>query len=325
MLALLAWALRRPRARSIRWMPAVALFAYAIAFSLAYVRIPVGMGALILFGAVQITMIGWGMLRGERPGTTTWVGLACALAGLAALALPGAGAPDASAAALMVAAGIAWGRRLQGRSSGDPLSGTAVNFALTLPLALASLAVGWQTVHASRGGIGYAVLSGGIASGLGYALWYAALPALSATAAAIAQLIVPVIAAAGAVVLLGERLSLRLVLSGVAILGGVALAFGGRPGSGNDYLRCSSSDPLTGNPQILPVYVTRTRLSSIAAVPWLTPNGQVKPSRVAVPSAVQFSVEPDTVPFPVPVPSAPAHTAENVIVPEPPSASFAIV
>src|SRR5215218_3037633 len=230
-LVLLAWVLRGLRPASTRWTAAVALFAYAIAFSLAYVRLPVGVGALILFGAVQVTMIGWGLVRGERPESTTWLGLACAFAGLAVLALPGADAPDPSAAGLMAAAGIGWGAySLQGRSSGDPLSGTAFNFALTLPLAIASLAVGWRSVHATPGGIGYAVLSGSLASGVGYALWYAALPALSATAAAIAQLIVPVLAAAGAVMLLGERVSLRLVLSGVAILGGVALAFSGRPG-----------------------------------------------------------------------------------------------
>ena len=207
------------------------LFAYAIAFSLAYVQLSVGLGALILFGAVQVTMIGSGLRTGERPGIATWLGLNCALAGLAALALPGAEAPSAVAAALMVVAGVAWGiYSLHGRGAADPLGGTAANFAWSVPLAALTLAVGWPAVHVTPGGLGYAALSGSVASGLGYALWYAALPAFSATAAAVAQLTVPVLAALGAVVLLQERVSTRLLVAAAAILGGVAVAFTGRPG-----------------------------------------------------------------------------------------------
>jgi drug/metabolite transporter (DMT)-like permease len=233
-LVLLAWLMgRRHTGTRVAWLPPLALFAYAMAFSLAYVRLAVGMGALILFGAVQVTMIGWGLRSGERLGLATWLGLGCALAGLAALSLPGAGAPDLAAAALMIAAGVAWGAySLQGRGSGDPLAGSAANFAWTLPLAAVALALAWPAVHASAGGIGYAVLSGSLASGLGYALWYAALPALAATAAAVAQLVVPVLAALGAVLLLGEGVSVRLLVAGTAILGGVALAFTSRPGRG---------------------------------------------------------------------------------------------
>jgi drug/metabolite transporter (DMT)-like permease len=229
MLMLLASLMGRRTRTGGGWLSPVALFAYAIAFSLAYVRLAVGIGALILFGAVQLTMIGWGLRTGERPGVVTWLGLGCALAGLATLSLPGAEAPDASAAALMFSAGVAWGvYSLQGRGSGDPLAGTAANFAWSMPLAVVALAAAWPALHVTQEGIGYAALSGSVASGLGYALWYAALPALSATAAAVAQLVVPVLAAFGAVVLLREHVSVKLLVAGAAILGGVALAFSGR-------------------------------------------------------------------------------------------------
>jgi len=230
-LLLLVWLLNRPRTGTpAGWRPAIALFAYAIAFSLAYVRLTVGLGALILFGAVQVTMIGSGLRTGERPGVATWLGLVCALAGLAALAVPGAETPSASAAALMVLAGVAWGvYSLHGRGASDPLRGTAVNFACSALLAGPALMLAWPALHVTPAGIGYATLSGALASGLGYALWYVALPAFSATAAAVAQLTVPVLAALGAVVLLGEGVTMRLLMAGAAVLGGVAVAFAGRP------------------------------------------------------------------------------------------------
>lgn len=240
-LGLLAW-IRPSRARGGRTdggrrrvlagaVSAAALFAYASAFSFAYLEVGAGVGALILFGAVQITMIGRGLAAGERPGRLTWTGFALAAGGLVALTLPGAEAPDATAAALMAFAGAAWGvYSLRGRGALDPLGSTAANFTLTLPLAAMLSAATWSAAGADRTGLLLAVTSGAIASGLGYSLWYAALPSLSATQAAIAQLIVPVLTAAAAAVLLDEAVTLRLVASGSAIMLGVLLALvAGRP------------------------------------------------------------------------------------------------
>jgi drug/metabolite transporter (DMT)-like permease len=204
---------------------AFALFLYAAAFSLAYLRIPAGVGALLLFASVQATMIGWSIVHGERPSSLEWLGLTLALAGLVLLALPGAVAPDPIGASLMMLAGVAWGAySLRGKSSHDPLAATAVNFLYSAPLAVAGLCVGFSGLHATPRGVGLAILSGAVASGLGYSLWYRALPYLSATRAALVQLVVPALAAGAGVVLLGEQLSLRLALAGSMILGGVALA-----------------------------------------------------------------------------------------------------
>ena len=232
-LVLLTAALRRGRPAGGSWGAALALFVYAAAFSLAYLRLPAGPGALILFCAVQATMIGWSALRGAWPGRRQWTGLAVALCGLAGLTLPGATAPDPGGAALMLAAGAAWGAySLLGRTSkGDPISATAGAFVRASPLALALLLAAWASgaVHGSARGVALAAASGVLASGMGYSLWYRTLPRLSATTAAVVQLLVPVVAAAGAVALLGERPSQRLLLAGSAILGGVVLAvLGGR-------------------------------------------------------------------------------------------------
>ena len=211
------------------WPAAFSLFAYAAAFSFAYVSLGAGMGALVLFGAVQATMILYGLARGERFAPLQTAGLLLALGGLVALLLPGATAPDWAAASLMTLAGIAWGAySLIGRGSTQPLAATAGNFlracAFGLLLSVASLGLfTWD----ARGAV-LAVLSGAVASGLGYAIWYTVLPALRATQAATVQLSVPVIAATGGVLLLGERLSLRLVLCSVAILGGIALVLHAR-------------------------------------------------------------------------------------------------
>lgn len=214
----------RPRG-ALGWIPALALFAYAAAFSFAYLRLDAGAGALILFGAVQVTMIGWGLSTGERPGLWTWAGLGLALAGLAALTLPSAPAPDRLAAGLMAFAGASWGAySLMGRGRGDPIGATAANFVMAVPLAIALAGITRATVHVSRTGVLLAVVSGALASGVGYSFWYAALPSLTATQAAIAQLVVPVLTAVAAVLLLGERLTLRLVVAGSAILCGVLLA-----------------------------------------------------------------------------------------------------
>jgi drug/metabolite transporter (DMT)-like permease len=194
-------------------------------FSLAYLRIPAGVGALVLFGAVQATMIGWSIRCGRRPRALEWCGLAFALGGLAYLTLPGAGAADAGGMALMAGAGIAWGvYSLRGRASRRPLSATAGNFArgVLLVLPFAALARGSTTADAH--GLALACASGALASGLGYSLWYAALPGMSATRAALVQLCVPLLTAVLAVVVLGEQPSKRLLLAGVLILGGIAIA-----------------------------------------------------------------------------------------------------
>lgn len=228
-------ALARGRTRGGSWAAALALAAYASFFSVAYLRIPAGIGALALFGAVQITMLTVGLARGERPRGREWLGLALALAGLAGLARPGASAPDPLGVALMAAAGVAWGiYSLRGRGVADALGANAANFLRSVafvPFA-AALALGAAPAapvfHATPRGVALALVSGGITSGLGYALWYVALRGLTATRAAIVQLSVPPLAALGGVTLLGEQVSIRLALCGAAILGGVALAVTGR-------------------------------------------------------------------------------------------------
>jgi drug/metabolite transporter (DMT)-like permease len=215
--------------RTGRWPSAAALFAYAAAFSFAYVRIGAAVGALLAFGAVQATMIAWALRTGERPRPAEWAGIALAVVGLAVLVAGGLSAPDPVGAALMLLAGIAWGvYSLIGRSVVRPLETTAGNFARAVPLTLALSLVTPEATHATWRGVLLACASGAIASGVGYSLWYAALPALSATRAAVVQLSVPVLAALGGVLLLGESVTVRLALSAAAILGGVALAITGR-------------------------------------------------------------------------------------------------
>ena len=209
------------------WRSAAALFGYAIAFSFAYVTLGASTGALILFGAVQITMISVGLLRGERLGALQWAGGLVAIGGLAYLLAPGLHAPSPIGAALMAGAGVAWGLySLLGRSahsqSFEPTTTTAGNFMRAAPMALLALPFAPQ-LDLSWHGVALAIASGAIASGLGYAVWYAALKGLRASEAAIVQLTVPVIAAAGAILLLSEALTLRFVLASAAILGGVAL------------------------------------------------------------------------------------------------------
>ncbi|MCC7051961.1 MAG: DMT family transporter [Gemmatimonadaceae bacterium] len=204
------------------WRSAMALFAYAAGFSFAYLHLTAGTGALLLFGAVQATMISVGLARGERLALPQAAGLLVACAGLVALVLPGLSAPPLGAAALMTCAGIAWGiYSLRAKDAGDATSATAGNFLRAVPMAALLLLVsgGPRTVDAA--GVLYAVASGALASGLGYAIWYAALRSLRATTAATVQLSVPVIASAGGVMLLQEPVTLRLVLCGAAILGGV--------------------------------------------------------------------------------------------------------
>jgi drug/metabolite transporter (DMT)-like permease len=206
------------------WPSALALFVYAAGFSFAYVQLPAGTGALLLFGAVQATMISIGVLRGERLTTVQGGGLLLAYAGLIGLVLPGLAAPPVVPALLMLAAGAAWGvYSLRGRGAGDPTSVTAGNFIRAVPMALAMSGAAAASRTVDPAGVIYAVASGALASGVGYAIWYTALRGLRATTAATVQLSVPVIAALGGVLLLREPLSLRLIGAGAAILGGVAL------------------------------------------------------------------------------------------------------
>ncbi len=229
-LVLLALALARPRGSTTpgRWSSAAALVLYAAPFSYAYLRLGAGVGALVLFATVQATMIGWGIARGERPRALVWVGLALAIAGLLVLALPGASAPDVVGVLAMIVAGVGWGAySLVGRATpGDPLVATAGNFARAVPFA--AVIVGAQALlaplHADARGLALAAASGALASGVGYAVWYAALRGLTATRAAIVQLLVPVLAAGGGVALLDESVTPRLVLAGAMILVGVAIA-----------------------------------------------------------------------------------------------------
>ncbi|MPZ78246.1 MAG: EamA family transporter [Deltaproteobacteria bacterium] len=207
------------------WISATMLFLYAIAFSFAYLTLSAGTGALILFAAVQITMIGVGLYSGERPRPLEWLGLFVALAGLVYLVSPGISAPSPLGSALMAMAGIAWGvYSLYGRGAIDPVAATADNFLRAAPLALVVALLWLPALDISPMGFLWAALSGSISSGIGYVIWYAALRGLTATRAATVQLSVPVIAALGGVLFLAEEITIRLILSAVTILGGVALA-----------------------------------------------------------------------------------------------------
>jgi len=206
------------------WAQATALFVYALAFSVAYLWIGAAAGAIVLFGAVQFGMMARAVAAGERPGPFEWAGLAVAFAALVWLVAPGVAAPPLAGALLMVAAGLSWAVYSGlGRGSTDPLADTAGNFLRCLPVAIALIAWGWRVHPPDTAGLGYAVASGALASGLGYAVWYAVLPALPRVTAASIQLTVPAIAAAGAVVFIGEALTARLVLASAAMIAGIAL------------------------------------------------------------------------------------------------------
>lgn len=208
---------------------AAALFVYAIAFSFAYVSLPVGVGALLLFGAVQASMLIVGLASGERLGAAQGLGLAAAVAGLVYLVWPGLAAPAPLGTGLMLLAGVAWGvYSLRGRGIKDPVSATAGNFILAAPLALVANLLFLHAAHMAVPGLLCALASGALTSGLGYVIWYAALKDLGAVRAAIVQLSVPVIAAFGGVVFLAESVTSRLLLASCAILGGVAFAILGR-------------------------------------------------------------------------------------------------
>ncbi len=228
MMAAICAVVRAGRPSGGSWRAALALFVYAAAFSFAYVSLPAGVGALLLFGAVQVTMVMTGIVRGEHPSAGQWLGLLLALAGLAALVAPGVSAPPSTGAVLMLGAGVAWGAySLLGRRSTDPLGATAGNFLRAVPMALLmSLPLVRETPPLA--GLIYAALSGAIASGVGYTIWYAALPGLSAAEGASVQLSVPVIAALAGTTLLAEPITVRLVVASLAVLGGIALVIANR-------------------------------------------------------------------------------------------------
>lgn len=226
--ALTLWAItqlrKNPKEGKGNWPSAFALFVYAIAFSLAYANLPAGTGALILFAAVQASMIGYGLWRGERFHFWQWLGLVIAMLGLVGLLLPGLAAPPLGAAFLMLLAGCAWGLySLRGRMGGDPSKVSAGNFLRAVPFALGMSVLWYTQISWDQMGVLYAIVSGAVTSGLGYIIWYSVLPFLRASNAATLQLSVPVIAALGGVLFLGEPLSWRLVMASLTILGGIAL------------------------------------------------------------------------------------------------------
>ncbi|WP_439860831.1 DMT family transporter [Pseudomonas sp. MBLB4136] len=231
--ALTLWLLLRLRTAKVAaagsWFAAVALLAYAAAFSFAYLSLDAGVGALLLFGAVQLSMIAWGLSRGERFGGKASVGLLLAIGGLLALLLPGASAPPLGGALLMLLAGAAWGAySLLGRGVADPLAATTGNFLRATPLALLISAVLLGQANWDLPGLVYAVLSGALTSGIGYAIWYTALRGLQSFQAATVQLSVPILTALAGSLLLDEALTLRLALSAAAVLGGIALVLSAR-------------------------------------------------------------------------------------------------
>lgn len=211
------------------WLSAFFLFTYAICFSFAYLKLTTATGALILFGSVQLTMICIALIKGERPKVLEWLGLFLAFGGLIYLVFPGLSAPPIFSSILMMSAGIAWGfYSLRGKASENPLADTTGNFIRTVPLILVIGLLFLSNIQISMKGITFAVLSGAIASGIGYSVWYSVLKDHTATRAAILQLSVPAIASVGGVIFLAENLSVRILLASSLILGGIGLAIFGK-------------------------------------------------------------------------------------------------
>ncbi len=206
------------------WLSALALFVYAAGFSFAYLSLPAATGALLLFGSVQVTMIGYGLFRGERLARIQVMGLLLALAGLVGLLLPALSTPSLFGSIVMTTAGIAWGvYSLRGSGIIDPIKATAGNFLRAVPMTLILSVVMFEDISFDIAGFCYAIASGGLASGIGYAIWYTVLPALKTANAATVQLSVPVIAAFAGIILLGEPLSIQFVIASLAIISGIAL------------------------------------------------------------------------------------------------------
>lgn len=222
---------RNPSSKQTNRMAACMLFLYAITFSYAYMILETGTGALILFGSVQLAIVFISLFSGERLHSLEWLGLFFSLAGFTILVLPGITAPSLLGFVLMATSGIAWGiYTLIGRKSENPLFDTALNFSRTIPfvLVLGIFALMRQEVHLTQKGLLLAFASGGITSGIGYALWYKALSGLSAMQAGVVQLSVPLIAALGGFIFLSEVVSTRFWVSAAMILGGIMVVFFGR-------------------------------------------------------------------------------------------------
>lgn len=229
-LAIILYSRERGRAR-IKYdlIAASGLFIYAICFSFSYIHLTAATGALILFATVQLTMVLVGIIRGDRPTAMVWAGMVVAFSGLLYLLLPGVTAPPLPSAGLMLVAGLAWAvYTLRGKSATNPVANTAANFIATVPLALLVTLVFHSQMSLSAQGVVLALLSGGVASSLGYVIWYRALPHLAPTHAATVQLSVPILAALGGVWLTSEPLTLRLVVSGGVVLGGIYLTMAAR-------------------------------------------------------------------------------------------------
>src|SRR5438552_15518028 len=206
------------------WISAFALFAYAAAFSFAYNTLSAGTGALLLFGAVQATMILWGFHKGERLDGIQIAGLIVAITGLIVLVFPGLTAPPVIGSILMLSAGLAWGvYSLRGKGTTDAISATTGNFLRAIPFAALVSAIMIRQTHLDSLGVSYALVSGAITSGIGYVIWYTILPQIKASSAAVIQLSAPVLAASGGILLLGEPISLRYLIASVAVLGGILL------------------------------------------------------------------------------------------------------
>lgn len=216
---------RKPRARPAGgWSSGLLLALYAAPFAFAYLQLTTGTGALLLFGSVQLTMVGSGLISGERPRAMEWSGLAIAALGLTWFLLPGVDRAPLLAAVLMIVAGVAWGLySVRGRASKAPIIDTAANFLWALPFMLLVSAVSLPGAAVTISGTAYAIASGAVASGIGYAVWYSALRGLTSTQAAGMQLAVPVLAAIAGVVILQEPLTARLVLAGSTVLIGIAI------------------------------------------------------------------------------------------------------
>ena len=211
------------------WLAGFLLFLYAVTFSYAYISLDTGIGALILFGAVQITMILISILSGNRLHYLEWTGVVIAFSGFVYLVLPSLSTPSMTGFILMTISGVAWGLyTVKGRGCTDPISDTAYNFMRTLPFIVILLVVTIQNANLSQAGAILAVMSGAIASGIGYAVWYFAIRGLSVTQAAAVQLLVPIIAAIGGVLFASEVVSLRLVIASFMVLGGIMLLVLGR-------------------------------------------------------------------------------------------------
>jgi len=217
------------RSRRVRmggsWISALELIGYAAAFSVAYTALTAGTGALLLFGAVQVVMIAAGYRAGERINRAVATGWLAAVGGIIALTLPSVSSPPLSASFLMLLAGIAWGLySLRGRRSSEPIAETAGNFVRAVPIALILNALMFTKAFCTSRGVLLAALSGGLASGLGYAAWYTALPRMRSMTAANLQLCVPVIAALFGAFMFKEAITTRLIVTSIFVLGGVFVA-----------------------------------------------------------------------------------------------------